>query len=136
MTDIVDTVGAVRIAVFDALEAGVDSALCGVFDDLPEGTQPNFLKIGVIENENDESKGDQFERLMVEVLGVYRGADRGVLVAMMFAGRCALDRRVLAAPDVNFLRCRFIKGVTSDASPQDGVTYAALMHFEIWAEPA
>ena len=135
MTEVIDLVGPTRIAVFNALEQGVDPALCAVFDDVPEGTQPNFLKIGMIDNENDESKSDQFERLLVEVLGVYRGADRGVLVAMMFAGRKAIDRQKLTAEGVNFLRSRFVKGTTSDASPQDGVTYAGLMQFEIWAEP-
>ena len=136
MTDIIDLVGPTRIAVFNALEQGVDAALCAVYDDVPEGTQPNYLKLGIIDNENDESKSDQFERLLVEVFGVYRGADRGVLVNMMFAGRKALDRQKLQADGVNFLRTRFVKGSTSDASPQDGVTYAGLMQFEIWAEPA
>jgi hypothetical protein len=137
MTAIVDLMGAARGAVFRALSASVPPELCQVFDDIPQGTEPNYLKLGTLDTENDESKGDQFERLTVEVFAVYRGADRGVLIAMMFAGRTALDRQKLPnASGAQFLRCRFVKGVASDASPQDGVTYAGLMHFEIWAEPA
>lgn len=135
--EVIDLVGPTRGAVFRALLAGVSSDLCAVFDDIPQGTEPNYLKIGAIDTEQDDTKVDQFEIITVEVFGVYRGADRGVLVDMMFAGRKALDRVSLPpAGGAQFVRSRFIKGVISDASPQDGVTYAGLMHFEIWAEPA
>ena len=135
--DVIDLVGPTRGAVFRALLAAVPGDLCAVFDDIPQGTEPNYLKIGAIDTEQDDAKADQFEILTVEVFGVYRGADRGVLVDMRFAGRKALDRVALPATgDAQFVRSRFMKGVISDASPQDGVTYVGLMHFEIWAEPA
>lgn len=95
MTEIVDLVGAARGAVFRALIAAVPTDLCAVFDDIPQGTEPNYLKIGAIDTENDESKSGQFERITVELFAIYRGADRGVLLAMMFAGRKALDRQKL-----------------------------------------
>jgi hypothetical protein len=132
----IDLMSAARGAVFRALAAAVSPSLCTVFDDVPQGTQPNFLKIGAIDSQNEESRSDQFERLTVEVIAIYRGQDRGVLLSMMHAGRDALDRKQLTSDGVNFLRTRFVTASASDASKDDGVTYAGISNYEIWAEPA
>lgn len=133
----IDLMSAVRAAVGKALKDGVPADLCPVYDDVPQNTQPPFVKVGAIDTENDETKGEQFERVTVEVIAVYRGDKRSVLLAMMHAARACIDRQVLPSDEtINILRARFTKGSAGDAWTGDGVTYAGIMNFEIWAEPA
>lgn len=131
-----DLMSAARGAVFRALEAHVPPELCSVFDDLPQETKPPFLKIGAIDSENEAGKGDQVERLTVEVVAIYQGEDRGVLLAMLHAARAALDRQSLEAAGVYFQPPRFLMASASDASATDGVTYAGIINHEVYAEPA
>lgn len=132
----IDLMSATRGAVYRALAAAVPGDLAPVYDDVPQNTPPPFVKIGSIDSENASAKGDQVELLTVEVVAVYRGEDRGVLLAMMHAARAALDRQPITADGVAFEPPRFVVGSASDASQQDGVTYAGVLNFELYAEPA
>ncbi|WP_242140868.1 DUF3168 domain-containing protein [Sphingomonas sp. TREG-RG-20F-R18-01] len=136
MIDPIDLMDATRAAVFRRLSEQVPNSLCPVFDDVPQNTQPPFLKIGAIDTQNEESRDGQFERLTVEIIAIYRGNNRSVLLKMMHAGRRALDRQALNDANVNFLKTRFITASASDASKDDGVTYAGISNYEIFAEPA
>ena len=130
----IDLMSAARGAVYAALAATVDPALAAVFDDVPQGTQPPFLKVGAIDSESRATKGEQLERLTVEVIAVHRGEDRGVLLAMMHAARAALDGQAVTAPDAALRPPRFESASASDVGP-DGVTYAGLITFTIDAQP-
>jgi hypothetical protein len=126
----IDLMSAGQEAVFVALEAGVD--LASVHDHVKQDTDPPFVKIGEITTSNEGTKGDQAEILEVEVHTVYRGADRSVLLAIMHQEREALDEQTLSAGGAAF-RVRFVSAAASDAGP-DGVTYAGIGVFELFAE--
>ena len=131
-----DLMTAVRTAVFEALDAALDPALARVFDDVPQGTEPPFVKIGSIDEEPEDDKDADLSFVTVELIHIYRGRDRGVLLAMMEASRAALRGATLAAPGVELGTARYLKASASDASPHDGVTYAGVSNFGIFAEPA
>ena len=130
-----DLMSATRGAIFRALNVPAVTDIAPVYDDLPQNTQPPFLKIGSIDSDNVSSKGDQTEQLTVEVYAVYRGADRGVMMRMLHAAREAIDQQPIAADGATFGLPHFLKGSASDASPADGVTFAGIMNFEVLAEP-
>ncbi len=133
----IDLMTAARDALWRAMKASVDPGLCQVLDDTPQGTQPPFLKVGTIDSEGESGKGDQLERLTVEVIAVYRGNDRGDLLAMMHAARIAIEgNRALSDDTAHLSPPIFLKASASDASQQDGVTFVGLLNFDIWAEAA
>lgn len=132
---LIDLTSATRGAVFRSLAAGVPADQCGVFDDVPQDAAGNYLRTGAIETDV-EGKGGQRERLTIEVMAYYRGTDRGVVTAMIHAGRQALASVPLQEDGVAFTVPRFLGSVVGLALEQDGVTYLGLSHYEIWAEPA
>ena len=139
MSGLVDLSNEARAAVNDAIFAAgitVGGTVWPVYDTVPQGTQPPFLKIGTVETSDEGRPGEQFERLNVEVIGVYRGGDRADLAAAMFAARVAIDGKQLLTSTAIFTQCRFVAGSLSDASKEDGVTYAGLSSFELLGEPA
>ena len=60
---------------------------------------------------------------------------RRVLLAMMAAGRAAIDNQVITGTGVNFTRPRIDKAEAGEAMP-DGVTYVGIQTYEFYAEPA
>lgn len=133
MTDLIDLAGAARAAVNDELEEAA-AVTWPVYDTVPQGTQPPFLKIGAIDTTDEGRPGEQYERITLELIGVYRGGDRGELGAAMFAARKVIDDRRLTTTTATFA-CQFLSGSISDASKEDGVTYVALSNFELLGEP-
>lgn len=128
-----DLVSPTQAAVYAALAAGV--TLAPVHDHVKQGTEPNFVQIGAIEVGNEGSKEEQRERIEVEVHTIYRGKDRAELLAIMHEVRTALDGVVIEADGVSFWAPEFLSAAASSAGP-DGVTYAGISIFEIYAEPA
>ncbi len=135
MSEPVDLMSATQQAVFRALLAGVPGHIAAVYDHIDQDTQPPFVRIGAIEAVNESDKSDQCERFEVEVHSIYRGSDRSALLAIMHRARCALDGPVLEAPDATFDTPELLAAAASDAGV-DGVTYAGISKFEIYAEAA
>jgi hypothetical protein len=127
----IDLMSAGQAAIFAALETGV--VLATVHDHVKQDTAPPFVKIGAIATNNEGGKGEQAETLEVEIHTIYRGADRSVLLAIMHQVREALDEQQLAGGGASF-RPTFATAAASDAGP-DGVTYAGITTFEVFAEP-
>lgn len=121
-----------RAAVYVRLEAAVGGP---VFDHLPQDTQPPFRKIGEIEWTSGDAKFDGTIHVTVELITLYRGEDRAELVAMVGANREALHDQVIEEGGIVVQEIAEVAGQISDAAA-DGVTYAAIQHFEMEVEPA
>lgn len=132
----VDLLTATQGALFRALSAAIAAPDWPVYDTIPAGAQPPFTKIGPIDSSNQGAKSGQAELLTAEIQTIYRGSDRSKLTARMHAARAALDGHTLAADGVIFQEMRWLDASASDASPQDGLTYAGISNFEVYAEPA
>lgn len=139
MTDYIDLLQGAQDAVFAALKPiEQDRALpagLGVYQHLPEDVQPPIVMIGQIGSESADEHGDQVELISIEIQYVYRGPSRAPLLAMMHAGRRALDNQDIAAPGIAFERPRYQRQEAGDALA-DGITYVGLQYFEFTAEPA
>jgi hypothetical protein len=133
MSGFIDLMAPTQAAVFAALEAGV--TLAPVHDHVNQGTEPNFVKIGAINGTNEGAREEQREEFEVEVHSIYRGKDRGELMAIMHQVRTALDGVAIAAEGVSFWTPEFLTQAISDAGP-DGITYAGISAFLVSAEPA
>lgn len=132
----IDFMTAARGAVFRAMNSGASQASAPVFTEVPQNTEPNFHKIGTIDTTDESAKfDDEREELLVEIISVYRGEDRGVLLAMMHAVKRDLHRQTISAPGVSFRPPRRVGATASDAMP-DGITYVGISHFTIQAQPA
>lgn len=135
MSDI-DLMAAARGAVFRAMNEGASVQLAPVFTEVPENTQPNYFMIGDIDSDDASAKGDDDrEQLQIEIISVYRGEDRGVLLAMMNAARRDLRRQPISAPGALLRPPRWV-GSSASSALADGVTYIGLSHFTIQAQPA
>lgn len=133
----IDLMSAVQAAVFATLAQAIDPAVAEVFDHVPQDFEGTFIKVGAIECVNEGSKDEQGERFEVEVHTIYRGTDRGVMLAAMHQIREALDEQPIAAPGADLDRPEFLGAAASGSpSPVDGRTYAGISTFEIYAEPA
>ncbi|MDX5984695.1 hypothetical protein [Sphingomonas echinoides] len=131
-----DLLGAARGAFFRALNEGASGQIAPVFTEVPQDTQPNFYKIGMIESDPGDAKPDDMrEELLVEIIVVYRGEDRGQLLTMMEAARSDLRGKPITAPGAKLRPPRWAGSTSSDAMP-DGVTYVGLLHFTLHAQPA
>lgn len=133
MSDLIDLMAPTQAAFFTALEAGVTRA--AVYDHVKQGTQPNFVKIGVIHGTNEGAREEQLEQFEVEVHTVYRGGDRSELMAIMHEVRVSLDGVPISADGVSFWTPQFLNQSISDAA-SDGVTYVGISTFSVTAEPA
>lgn len=139
MTDYIDLLQGAQDAVFAALkpielDAGLPDGL-GVYQHVPENTQPPIVMIGQIGSESQDEHGDQVELITLELQYVFRGPSRAPLLAMMHAGRRALDNQDIAAAGIAFERPRYQRQEAGDALA-DGVTYVGIQYFEFTAEPA
>ncbi|MDF1506265.1 hypothetical protein [Roseisolibacter sp. H3M3-2] len=131
----IDLVTPVQAAALGALLADVPAELGGAVDAPKPNQAPPFNMIGAIVSSNEGGKGDQAERFEFEVHSIYRGTDRGPLLAQSHAVKAALHNRALEADGVLLTEPQWIDGAISEAGP-DGVTFAAINTFEIYAEPA
>jgi hypothetical protein len=128
----VDLVEAARAAVFTRL---IEIAPDQVFDHIPQDTQPPFRHIGEIEWQGGDSKFDGTITVTIELITLYRGEDRSELVEMVHQNRVALHDQDLPAEGALIELVAEVAGSISDAAA-DGVTYAAVQHFEMHVEPA
>ena len=131
----IDLMTAGQNAVIAALQASTDPALGPVLENVKVNTTPPYNRVGDITSENDAGKGEQRERLTVEVHSVVQAFSRAPLLAMMHAVRNALDGVVLTAAGVAFSPVEFV--TASAATPRlDATTYVGLSTFSFFAEPA
>lgn len=128
-----DLLSATQGAVYRAVSTGVTF---GFFVNVPQGAKAPFGKVGTIEAEPEPEKGDGLERHEVELIYVYQGREKADLTAMMHAGRVAIEAAELMADGADFSQARWLSSVASDASAADGITYAGISRFEIYAMPA
>ncbi len=135
----IDLLQGAQDAVFAALKPiELDPAMptgTGVFQHVPEATQPPIIAIGALTSDSDDEHGDQVETITVEIHSIWRGPGRAPLLAMMHAVRTALDNQQIAASGIAFERPRYQKAAASDVM-EDGLTYVGLTVFEFTAEPA
>ena len=100
---------------------------------LGQNTAPPFHLVGDISSE-DIGKGEQFEEIEVDLHTVYRGTDRGELLALMHEVHAATADASIEIGGALF-RTRWVGAIASGAAA-DGVTYAGLTTIQIFAEPA
>ena len=131
----IDLISATASAVFAALQDAIDPAMATVTQHVLEDQAPPLIVIGAIDSENQAGKGEQLERITIEIQSIFRGEGRSKLLAMMAAVRDALDGQRITASGVSFDTPRYLSASASDVAP-DGVTYAGITQFEIFAEPA
>lgn len=131
----IDLLTATQDAVFGALKNAIDPGIAAVFQHIPQDTQPPWVMVGAIDSENAGGKFEQEEKLTIEVQSVFRGAGRAPLLAIMHAVRVALDDQQLAGDSVTFSTVSWLSASVSDVAG-DGVTYAGVSNFEVYAEPA
>lgn len=127
-----DPIAATQAAALGALRAGMGEEHGLITQHVRQGTLPPFTLVGDVDFERELE--DQF-LVTFELISVYRGAGRAPLLAIMNAARQAVLEQPFAAPGAQFGSLRCVAGSASQAGP-DGVTYAALLKFEVYAEPA
>lgn len=107
----------------------------------PEQIEPTdtderqYVLIGDIDSENEAGKGEQLERLTVQIIVIYRGQQRWKLHQLMHLVRQALDDATPEIAGVAFSSITW-KGATSSPAGTDGITHAGAIEFELFAEPA
>lgn len=128
----IDLMSATQEGFYEALKAAV--SLASVFDHVKQGTQPNFVQLGPIESLSEGTKHGQLELLSIEIHTIYRGMDRRELLAIMHQVR-QIEDLAITADGVSFSAPSFVSAAASNPGP-DGITYAGISTFEIYAEPA
>lgn len=136
MDDLLEPAQDALFAALKPIEAmgGMPDGL-GVFQHVPEDTQPPMIVVGQLASENAEDKGELGEEITAEIHYVYRGPSRAPLLAMMRAGRGVLQGQEISAAGALFETPRWIAAEASNALA-DGVTYVGLQIFKFYAEPA
>lgn len=135
MTVRVDLLTPAQDALFAALQGATFAAGVRVFQHVPQDTEPPYVVIGRLTTNNQEQTGDQFEEITAEIIFVYRGNQRRVLLAMMATARAAIDNQQIAAAGAAFTRPRLDTGDAGEAIA-DGVTYVGMQTYRFYAEPA
>lgn len=126
---------ATQTAVFKAMSEHTGlTALAPVYQHVPQDTQPPMTIVGKIESENIGGKGDQLERITVDIVTVYRGTGRAAMLDIMHQQRLAIEAGDLAFAGVEFGTAVF-EGAGADGPARDGVTYAGIQSFTIDAQP-
>ncbi|KAK0330804.1 hypothetical protein LTR94_031382, partial [Friedmanniomyces endolithicus] len=122
-------------AVIALLRAQLPEAQRGmVRHSVKQDTLPPFHLIGEIDADNIGGKGEQYEQLTVDVVTIYRGADRRELLALMHPIRVAANDATLIRDGVRFRITWRSSAIGTVAS--DGVTFAGITILEVTAEPA
>lgn len=146
MTEDVDLLTPAQDALFAALAslAGApdrpgdlsdDLAGLGVYQHLPENTQPPYIMIGTIDAEDHASRDEQASTIKAEVITVWRGNRRRELLWMMAQVRRRLNYQSIAADGAVFTRPQIEREIASEAIA-DGVTYTGMSTFTFIAQPA
>ena len=135
MSEPIDLMSATQAAMFARLAAAIAPETASVHDHVKQDAAMPFVRLGQIDSEGVGGKGEQEERFEVEVQTLYRGTDRSELLAILHRVRLALDGAELTADQVEFTACNWLGSAASDAAG-DGVTYAGISSFEVFAEPA
>lgn len=130
MTDLVEEA---RAAVLVALEAALPGLL--VRDHIKQNTQPDYLLIGDIDWENQGSKDSPLLSVTIELIHVYRGGDRPVMLGRMNAAWEALEGATLTTGSAIVQRLT-LEGGAAGTAGDDGVTYTGLQSFSCFVEPA
>ncbi|MCP3729254.1 DUF3168 domain-containing protein [Sphingomonas sp. MG17] len=136
----IDLLSAASDGFFALLDAAIDASTAEVTTN-PEPRDPadqsdrRVVMLGEIESENVAGKGEQAERITVEVIVIYRGNQRSQLQALMHLVRDGLEDAVPAIAGVIFQSIDYL-GAASGPPSTDGVTHAGLITFAVEAEPA
>jgi hypothetical protein len=129
----IDLLVSTQDAAFAALSAAIPPELAAVYQHIPEGAQPPFIVVGDIEAEAFGGKDGGLEQHVLEINYVYRGKKRRDLLAMMHAGREALDGQSITADGASFGDPVWTSSATGAAD--DGVTYGGSQTYEIIVQP-
>ncbi|OWK27578.1 hypothetical protein [Sphingomonas dokdonensis] len=130
-----DLVEAARGAVFVAIAAGLEGLNAVALDHVPQDQPGNFVQLDDLDWSNEGGKQDPELRITIDVVTIYRGQDRAELLGIMHANERALVDAPIVADDVAITGVSLVGGSASGAGP-DGLTYAGLQTFELFAEPA
>lgn len=128
-------VEAARGAVFVAIAAGLAGIDAVALDHVPQDQDGNFVHLDDLDWSNEGGKRDPELRITIDVVTIYRGQDRAKLLAIMHANELALLGAPLSSDGVAISGVSLLGGSASGAGP-DGLTYAGLQTFELFAEPA
>ncbi len=131
----VDLVEAARGAIFVAIAAGLIGTGAVALDHVPQDQPGNFVQLDDLDWTNEGGKHDPELRITIDVVSIYRGENRAELLRIMNANHRAVVEATLTAPGVILQAARLLGGGASGAGA-DGVTYAGLQTFELYAEPA
>jgi hypothetical protein len=127
-----DTTLAVQTALHGRLSGAFGSV--PIYDHVPDGSQPPAIVIDKIVTSNEGGKGSPLYRHDVDVLLFVRARGRKGLRKMMDEVVERLDDQPLSAAGAVIQRP--VHTGSSDEELPDGVTYAGLVRFTIWAQPA
>lgn len=136
----IDLLSAASDGVFALLDTAITPDVAEVATN-PEQREPgdaadrNVVMFGDIESENVAGKGEQCERITMEIIVIYRGNQRSQLQALMHLVRDALEDAVPVIAGVIFQSIDFL-GAASSPPATDGVTHAGIVTISLEAEPA
>lgn len=118
----------------DADLATILGAPAQVLQHVPENTQPPIVIIGDLDTVNEGGKDDQLEQIGVQIQFVYRGPGRAPLLTMMKRARDLLhgQRVTVEGGHLAFTW----KGGSASSAAADGITYAGISEFDVFAQPA
>lgn len=107
----------------------------GVYQHLPEDTQPPYIMVGTLDAEDHASRDEQASTITAEIVTAWRGNRRRELLWLMAAVRRSLNSQPIAADGAAFTRPQIMRETASEAIA-DGVTYVGLSTFTFIAQPA
>lgn len=133
------------INLMDACQAAVFAALSGraelvALSQVTQHVKQDMLedgpitRIGKIESEPVGGKGQQLELVAVDVETIYRGMSQADVLAIMHEQRLALEGQALTAEGAELDTPEWAGGMV-DGPAADGVTYAGIQTFTIFAQP-
>ena len=102
---------------------------------VPQDQEGNFVQIDDLDWSNEGGKHDPELQVAIDVVTIYRGENRSELLAIMHANYRALIEAPIEAEGVTITGVQLLGGFASGAGP-DGLTYAGLQSFVLFAEPA
>lgn len=140
MAEPVDLLSAASDGFFALLDAAIGADVAEVTTETPQldpgdPSERQFVLIGDIDAGPAGSKGDDLKLISVQIVVIYRGTQRSKLHALMHKVAAALTGAVPAIAGIGFHAIEFA-GSASGPPARDGVTYAGLLEFEVYAEPA